>query len=291
MNSSVKLHFAINLVEGEVEEFAVSEGSLHDSKKFSSIIRNNLYVFDLGYWSKELLKAVVDAGAFFLTRVKSKVQLEIVSVVNGVKEKYIGKKLTNIPKRSMTDKIIEVIAAFEIDGKKVQCRAIGFWHPSFKCYRWYMTNLTCSQLFIYDLYRLRWQIELCFKAMKSFLNFDKIPTLSENTVNSFVLIVILNYIFAMIIREEANTLSQNESTKSSVNPKRDASILRAAQGYCRIARIIMEFFKKGKKITNRILLNLNKTIRPILLESFDPNYRKRKTTIVTLENICPCGVI
>jgi len=65
----------------------------------------------------------------------------------------------------------------------IEVRLIGFRFPKTKQYRWYATNLTTSMLlaeWIYPLYRLRWQIELFFKSIKSVLNADQITFGNEN---------------------------------------------------------------------------------------------------------------
>ncbi len=62
------------------------------------------------------------------------------------------------------------------NGETLACRVIGFWNPSEKCYHWYMTNLKVYAYVIYPLYRIRWQIELIFKACKNSLNANQITS-------------------------------------------------------------------------------------------------------------------
>ncbi len=65
----------------------------------------------------------------------------------------------------------------------IEVRLIGFRFPRTNEYRWYATNLASSMLlaeWIYPIYRLRWQIELFFKSIKSMLNADQITSSNEN---------------------------------------------------------------------------------------------------------------
>ena len=73
-----------------------------------------------------------------------------------------------------------MVATMCIDRTDFQFRVLGFWHKKDQQYRWYITNLVCPRGLIYDLYRLRWQLELSFKSMKSTLNFDRMPTLTSS---------------------------------------------------------------------------------------------------------------
>jgi IS4 transposase len=64
---------------------------------------------------------------------------------------------------------------------------IGFWNPVEKDYHWYITNLAAAAYLIYPLYRLRWQIELIFKACKNSLNANGITSCDENIIESLLL--------------------------------------------------------------------------------------------------------
>ena len=96
----------------------------------------------------------------------------------------------------------------------IEVRLIGFRFPKTKQYRWYATNLTTSMLlaeWIYPLYRLRWQIELFFKSIKSVLNADQITSGNENIALAIVYSSILSSLIASsMIIEEALAFSHVE---------------------------------------------------------------------------------
>ena len=69
--------------------------------------------------------------------------------------------------------------------KSFEVRLVGFRFPLTKEYRWYVTNIPSSMVlaeWIYPIYRLRWQIELFFKSIKSMLHADQITSENENIV-------------------------------------------------------------------------------------------------------------
>lgn len=279
MVSALKLHFAIDLVTGSIQGFNITDGATHDSKWFAKIWRGKLYIFDLGYWSIHLLKEISDKGAFFLTRVKSNASLNVTEMVYGIGKSIVGSDLLSYPIHRRRKKIVELLATLNTAEKDVEVRVIGFWYKKESTYRWYVTNLKCSRELIYDLYRLRWQIELTFKSMKSILNFHRMPTTNPNTVTSLTLVTLINYIFSVIIRTEARI----QASKKGLKNKGTTSILRASNFYSQSADIILRLACLGRRITSSVLSTLYKNIIPHLSNVFDPNYKKRKTSLGRLQ--------
>lgn len=280
MHAAVKLHMAIDLVSGSVKWFKITTGAMHDSRRFPMLLKQTLYIFDLGYWSGKLLKKISDRDSFFLSRLKSNASLTVVKVVYGMGQSIIGHDLLSFSVQRRRTTIVELMATMVIDNIDVEFRVLGFWHKKDRVYRWYITNLQCSRGIIYDLYRLRWQIELSFKAMKSTLNFDRMPTLNKNTVVAFTLIALINYVLATIVREEARA----HAVKQKHLGTDSTSIQRAAKVFSNGAGAILELLRLGKRITNRAMTRMMNTILPLLSEVLDPNYNRRKTSIGRLQS-------
>jgi len=279
MEAAMKLHLAINLVTGAVQWFDITPGATHDSQRFPSLSPRQLYVFDLGYWSGLLLQKIVSSGAFFLSRVKSNATLTVTTVVFGMGQSILGHDLLSFPVTRKRKNIVDLMVTMTIGGVDMPLRALGFWHKRESAYRWYVTNLTCNRSFIYDLYRLRWQIELSFKSLKSTLNFDQMPTLNPNAVKAFTLIALLNYVFAVIVRQAATA----NAVKSGVKNAGSASIQKAAKLFAEMASLLFEPLKLARRVTDAALRRLTEKILPLLGSVFDPNYKKRKTTLERLQ--------
>jgi HPt (histidine-containing phosphotransfer) domain-containing protein len=274
-NASLKLHFAINLINGEMIWFNTTKGAVHDSQQFPNITSKILYIFDLGYWSVNLLDKIRKNNAFYLTRLKANSKFIVIEVIYGVRKSIIGHDLLRFEINKFKKKIIEVFATTTVNGVVVQTRIVGFWHKKEKRYRFYTTNLTCSRSVIYDLYRLRWQIELSFKAMKSTLNFDRMPTLNENAVLTFTFIALINYIFAILMRKEAIALAKDNK---ELDPS-TTSIQRAVNSFRAGAGTLLKYLLLGKRLTVKGSNKLYKTILPLIKDIFDPNRKRRKTTL------------
>ena len=269
MTASVKLHLAIDLVTGGLISFSMTDGATHDSKRFPEPLTGILYIFDLGYWAAERFGKISKNDAFFLSRIKSNAKLIVTKTISGFGKSIIGQDLLSYPILRKRKSVVELYAEMAIGTENVSFRVIGFWHNKTRSYRWYLTNLKSPRRMIYDLYRLRWQIELSFKAMKSTLNFDRMPTTNPNAVKSFVLIALINYVFATILKAEAKASCEKKTT----------SIQRAAKTFSTLVRELFQAMKKGRRFTAAIKEKLTEKILSAVSEIFDPNHRKRKTTM------------
>ncbi|MBF0367516.1 MAG: IS4 family transposase [Oligoflexia bacterium] len=278
MHAAVKLHLSIDLVSGAVKWFSITAGATHDSRCFPILSSRSLYIFDLGYWSSKLLQQISREGAFFLSRLKSNATLTVRDVIYGMGLSIVGRDLLDFPFQRKRKSIVELIASMSINGVDVPYRVLGFWNKKDRSYRWYITNLKCARHLIYDLYRLRWQLELSFKSMKSTLNFDRMPTLGLNAILAFTLVALINYVFTTIIREEARIQDIEQKHSSST------STLRAAKVYSAGADAILDLIRLGWRLTTQAIARLIKKLLPLLSEVFDPNCNKRKTSLGALLN-------
>lgn len=270
MTASVKLHMAINLVTGAVSWFEVTEGAVHDSQRFPKISSGALYIFDLGYWSHELFSEIKEGAAFYLSRIKSNAKFTVTEVVYGIGASIKGCDLLDFQINNKRGNIIELMAFTMINKKTVSYRIIGFWNKQNRSYHWYTTNMSCSRTVIYELYRLRWQVELSFKAMKSTLNFDRIPTLNSNAVKTFVFIALINYCFSVLTKITAEKVAGNKT--------KFASIQKSAKIFSEFVSDLFEYLKLKFKFSNNRMESLNQKILKLLNEVFDPNFKKRKTS-------------
>ena len=280
VTAALKLNLGMNLVSGAVKWFQVTEGAAHDSGQFPCIAAGSLYIFDLGYWSVARAVDISNSQAYFLSRVKSNLKLTVTHAAHGIGKSAVGKDLLNIPIKRKRKSIIEVTATLFFNGKDIPARVLGFWNKKERKYRWYITNLTCTRDFIYNTYRLRWQIELSFKAMKSSLNFDCIPTTNPNAATALSFVCLINYALSIILRDAARRKSARKPDKAC-----SASILRAAKVFSGIAGKVLEVVKLKHRVTRAAMKRVKDFVLPLLEDIFDPNYKARKTSIKSLESM------
>lgn len=273
--SAVKLHMCFNLFKGAVEWFNITEATSHDRNSFPSVetLKNKLIIFDLGYWDYTLLSEIIKIGGFFLTRVKSTASIKIIEVISGLPKKYEGWCLFDRKYPAKPQKIIEIMGEFSQNYKPLfSARVIGFWNP-IKCqYHWYVTNLIAPAEIIYPLYRLRWQIELIFKALKSSFRLADFTTANPNIIYT----LIFSALIATIITYPIGLILAAEFKK---NKQLTPSFQRAAMIIANSSKEFIEYFL-SKSYTNLQLLI--ESLKRQKRELIDPNFNKRNSSLYQL---------
>ena len=217
---------------------------------------------------------IIKIGGFFLTRVKSNATIEVLKVISGLpKKRFEGYSLFDrrLPKKKSN--IVEVLGQFSQNYVPLfSARVIGFWNPDSKQYHWYVTNLLVPASFIYPLYRLRWQIELVFKALKSCLRLADLPTANKNII--YVLIYAA-LIANMIAQPIAHILACEFEMEKQMTP----SIQRATIILVQCSQYFTDLLISKSSAAIDVLIN---NLNLLKKEIFDPNWRKRKTSLAKL---------
>jgi hypothetical protein len=167
-HASLKLNTKYSLKVAAVTKLQVTNGKQHDSR-FSFVTKeaNCLYLIDLGYWSFHLMKKIMDAGSFFVMRLKSNCDPLIVKVAAVELQYLVGRRLSEID-----DFLAARVTIGEIDLTvqlskaknphfKNDVRLVGLFHE--EQWRFYVTNILEARFnppFIYELYAQRWQVEM-----------------------------------------------------------------------------------------------------------------------------------
>ena len=206
---------------------------------------------------------------FFLSRLKSSSVVYVIKGVQNFPKKYIGKSLLSVCFNGEKESIVEAIIKKDCKTGTLQCRAIGFWNPDKNKYHWYLTNLTAAARVIYPLYRVRWQIELIFKACKRSLNANRISSGNKNIIESLLLASIAAHL-------STYTILSNSLPYLDQQQKQAISFQRIAKVAALLNREFIRFLLSSSKN------ELDALLEKIVLfsdEIFDPNYRHRKTSM------------
>lgn len=275
-DASIKWHVCFDILSGMMGWFQLTSGKVHDSKCFPDInsLRGELIIFDLGYYNFSLLYALENSGCFFLSRLKSGAVIHISEVICGLSRDVIG---TILPLNLTDNKgdIIEILTEKTHNKQPFVFRVIGFWNPTEECYHWYISNLKAAASLIYPLYRLRWQIELIFKACKSSLNANEIPSGNTNIIESLLLASIAGCLSSHVLLN-VGTEQLNEEERLA------SSFQRAAKTSVELAKDFVMFILDSSQAYLDILISKIKLFAP---ELFDPNYRKRETSLMRVHRL------
>ena len=199
--SSAKLQFSFGLLTAAIHEILLNEGVKSDSgHQFKDIVSNALYLFDLGYFSTANFRAIIEGGAFFVSRYKYGTVLYRADgrpLKKAVIDRFVrmlkpGQTLDipvllfqneKIPARFVLHKLPqatgdEIRRKMRTDKQK-KCKDLSAGRMAFCDVNAYITNLTAEQMPAGDLravYGLRWQVEIMFKTWKSGLALDEVRT-------------------------------------------------------------------------------------------------------------------
>ena len=206
--SSLKLNTKYSLKIAAVEKLQVSSGKRHDSRfRFVTQEADCLYLIDLGYWSFRLMQKIMDAGSFFVMRLKKNCDPLIVKVANADYQHLVGKRLSEI-----SDFLAEqVVALGEIDlvvqlsraknpRFKENVRLVGLFHE--EQWRFYVTNIVVADFtpqLVYQLYAQRWQVEIFFNLIKNVLTLENIISKSKNGIMIEIYSALIFYLLTRII--------------------------------------------------------------------------------------------
>jgi hypothetical protein len=275
--ASIKWHASFDVVTGLLIWFQLTPGSRHDRKCFPEVasLKGTLVIFDLGYWDYGLLYAIEKAGGFFLSRVKSDAVIYVKEVIQGLSKGAIGQSLLSLDVSRKKGNIIEVLIEKIHQGNTLRYRVIGFWNPVEKEYHWYITNLAAAAYLIYPLYRLRWQIELIFKACKSSLNANEITSCNENIIESLLLASIVAHLSTHTLFNISIERLENEQQLAT-------SFQRVAKVAVVLARDFIMFLLHSSR---EYFDNLVDKIKLFANEIFDPNYKKRETSLARIHRL------
>ncbi|MHB1247748.1 MAG: IS4 family transposase [Sulfuriferula sp.] len=193
--AAIKLHTLLDL-RGNIPSFIhISDGKLHDVNILDQIIpeAGAFYIMDRGYLDFTRLHRLHQAGSFFVTRAKANLRFtrhysQPTDRMSGIICDQLG-TLTGFYSQQHFPTTIRRIKLKDAEGKTLV----------------FLTNhLDLSAQSIADLYRCRWQIELCFKWIKQHLRIKSFFGTSENAVKSQIWIAVSVYVLVAILRKRLN---------------------------------------------------------------------------------------
>jgi hypothetical protein len=275
-NAGIKWHACFDLLTGMLTWCDLSKTASHDRKHFPNVedLRGVLMIFDLGYFDYGLMNMIEQAEGFFLCRVKSNSRIMVHWPIEGVGIKDIGKLLQSIRFRG---DIVDFIGTTTCQKYGTfERRVIGFYNHQEKVYHWYLTNMLVEAILIYPTYRLRWQCEMIFKACKSSLNIEVVPTNNPNIVMNLMLTSILSYLFSLLIVGAAKEELTGPEAEA-ITPQRVVKAL---------VHISSEFFNYLIRKASQGYEHLKRKISLFARELFDPNFKHRPTTLQRALALC-----
>lgn len=313
--SALKIHAIYDPILGRYNHLGMSSATVGDKKYtydcgfLDSLENDDLCLFDLGYYSVDILRKIPEMSAYYVSRMKANTQIYQKNNSGG-RKKWIEINIYKLLKKAKHKHIYDI--QVYITEKKIPCRLIIF--PVKKdivnerlrkkkieyknrgktisktiiaslSYCFMITNAPIEILKtkdIYDIYRIRWSIELVFKVWKSKLNIDYVVGFRLDRVLfefygkliSLVLFSIFNSGF--ILQYPIYNCSFSE-----------ISLEKAVEYFNLVLSDIFESMSNIRSFTKQCVSYLDFIKRKCLKS----HYKKRKTTLEKLETYNKGGYI
>lgn len=216
--AGIKIYCTYNILTKEFQGLDITNAKDNDRKYAENIAKTlqsgDLGLFDLGFFKKEVFKAIMDKKAYFISRIKNNTlfyskskeekinydRIDIADILrncsdifdewlyiggqhkrNRIKVRIVGIKL---PDQIINERIRKANKKAKEKGKTLSSRdkELLKWHLA-------ITNIPESMLTvknICDIYRSRWQIELVFKCLKGNLGIDKVGNVGKEYLECMI---------------------------------------------------------------------------------------------------------
>ncbi|KAB7738385.1 IS4 family transposase [Parvibaculum sedimenti] len=189
--AAVELHVTMDLLSSSVDYLALgadTEPERPHAPK-AQTLNDTLLLTDAGYFDRDKIAEIDKNGGYTITQALCSINPVIKSAYdyqgNAIK-KAKGKKLKTL---QLKDKNTIIDLTAQWDKNPFEYRVIAFWYKKKKRVGYLVTNLsreTIPASDVVELYRLRWQIELLFKELKSYCNLKKFSTQKEPIVCALI---------------------------------------------------------------------------------------------------------
>ncbi len=198
--SSLKIQGVYSLISSGFSSIELTEAPGSDTtytdKLLSLTHPGELLITDLGYFDKTFFKNLADKGSYYLSRIKkntvvyvdkagqlTKVDLtdllkgNVIDIEVSLGISYTKQLKCRLVAVRLPEKVVNQRRRKADEKAKSQGKQLSAKETELLAWNIIITNTTKEQISVQaacDLYRARWQIELVFKSLKSYLNIDKI---------------------------------------------------------------------------------------------------------------------
>lgn len=190
----IKAHVSFDLASQIPEVVYITDAKTDDRKALPHLNTNyqNILVYDRGYLDFAFFKNRIDNNGDFVTRLKERINYEVLESRNVVSGKNI-----------ISDQIIQITgekARTTGLGKCKMRKVVAYDTVNDRQIDLLTGNLEWSAETISQLYKSRWNIELFFKGIKQNLQIKTFLGTSENACKSQIYIAMIAFLLLEVIR-------------------------------------------------------------------------------------------
>jgi hypothetical protein len=206
-----QLQFEFDMLTGNVKNISLDNVLVSDVeyglKDMDKVEKDELLLRDLGYWNLNVYQKIANQDAFYISRLKNQISIfelkegkfkplthkQIIKELNSSGKKYLDKTVYIGAKSKVKVRLLANL----LDQKGIDRRIKRIKNRKSKLsdkdtiscqLNLFVTNIEdavpADQ--IYNLYKLRWQVELVFKAWKSILKVHKFGKMKSNRLKCYL---------------------------------------------------------------------------------------------------------
>jgi Transposase DDE domain len=281
-----------------LSHFALTPWNVPDQKYVDTVValahKGVLFIFDLGYFKLQAFARIVEAGAYFLSRLNHQTTildatreclqpLDLASWLNTVVGNssehaiFLGAK-EQVAARLIAYRLPESVVNARRRIAKKKAKKKGYTpsktHLQLLSWNLFITNVPCTIWHtetVGKVYPIRWQVELIFKSWKSYCHLASINTKKADTTLCYLygrmLLILINYALCPELR---HTLW--------LKKKRELSLLKLVRHFQALADSWMQAIFQSELDLHRFLKRACATAERLTVKAA----RKRRTTAQTL---------
>lgn len=222
-----------------------------------------LHVLDRGYVNLPKLERMTAVGGFYLVRAKANHNPLILTVNGGTScqtRRWVGKTLKGRGLKRGKDYDFQVRMQAG-NGQTYDLRYVLLWNPKAKKHTGFLTNVPVDKVSCQDLgklYRLRWQIELSFKELKSHSGLKRFQTANGLILKAFALLSLM----AMQVRRYLVFCAESLKPTQRLSPHKAAisahdfmpalvnCMLDSGEGLCDVLEEVFGFLQATMRFSN-----------------------------------------
>ena len=205
--AGLKVSMLVSAVASSPKKVTIHGERIHETKtlKIGPWVKNKVLLIDLGFFKFQMFSRIQENGGYFLSRLRTNSNplfLSTLRIYRGNTIELEGKRWKEVKdkiKRGVLDAEVEVtFSRRPYRGKQSKdakpFRLVAIYNYEAKRYHTYITNIPPNALSAEDvaeLYRVRWDIEMIFKELKSKYSLDVIKSANPNVVEGLIWVGIL----------------------------------------------------------------------------------------------------
>lgn len=190
--AAAKINLRLDQLTQLPESLVVTQSRRHERKTVEQLIdwsqRAITYIFDRGYFCRDLFVRLSHSGNFFITRLKDNIKVRTVKV----NKRYAGRWYQGF--QLLVDQMVEI--GGDSQSGPVRLRLVKARDQKGNCWE-VLTNLfDLTALEICLLYRERWSIENFFRTLKRQLDLRELYVANANALMIIILCTLIAYCLA-----------------------------------------------------------------------------------------------